>query len=257
MFMNMFRFLPTGSQPGNLAASALLQSGMVTRGYVLDRAEKLARVGPNEITAGGARDKRKRRRFARIKEAARELFREQGYERTTLRQIAARARVSAATIVNYFGEKRDLLELLFNEEHRLVSDQAALELSEDKQFLDQSIDGFRHYYRYFGAHPQYARAIMTGSTFYDPSVPDPSPAGQSIARSLARINRTVAIARKRGEITLDESDDTLALLIFETYHNQCRYWLSAQKPDVEQGLAQLRRALSIIQRGFTPPRGAH
>ncbi len=208
----------------------------------------------SDIESDSPRGRRKHRRSARIKEAARELFREQGYERTTLRQIARKARVSAATIVNYFGEKRDLLELLFNEEHRLVSEQASRELSETKEFLDQSIDGFRHYYRYFGAHPHYARAIMTGSTFYDPSVHDPSPAGQSIARSLARIKRTVVIARKRGEITLDESDDTLALLIFETYHNQARYWLAAQRPNVEHGLAQLRRALSIIQRGFTPGR---
>ena len=218
----------------------------------MERVKRQAWTETDEIASGSARDKRKHRRVARIKEAARELFREQGYERTTLRQIARKARVSAATIVNYFGEKRDLLELLFNEEHRLVSEQASLELSMTKEFLDQSIDGFRHYYRYFGAHPQYARAIMTGSTFYDPSVPDPSPAGQSIARSIARIKRTVEIARERGEITLDESDDALALLIFETYHNQCRYWLSTPRPDIEFGLGQLRRALSIIQRGFRP-----
>lgn len=227
----------------------------VETGSVVARLKRRDWVQIGDAASDSPRDRRKHRRFARIKEAARELFREQGYERTTLRQIARKARVSAATIVNYFGEKRDLLELLFNEEHRLVSEQATGELSEAKEFLDQSIDGFRHYYRYFGAHPHYARAIMTGSTFYDPSLPDPSPAGQSIARSLARIRRTVEIARKRGEITLDESDDTLALLIFETYHNQVRYWLSAPKPDVEHGLAQLRRALSIIQRGFAPSGG--
>jgi AcrR family transcriptional regulator len=223
-------------------------------GAVVERATRRAWVQTDNTASGSARDKGKQRRFARIKAAARELFRERGYERTTLRQIATKARVSAATIVNYFGDKRDLLELLFNEEHRLVSDQAALELSEAKEFLDQSIDGFRHYYRYFGAYPEYARAILAGGTFHDPAVPDPSPGGQSMARSIARIKRTVEIARKRGEITLDESDDALALLIFEIYQNQCRHWLAAPKPDVEHGLAQLRHALGIIQRGFTPSR---
>lgn len=159
------------------------------------------------------------------------------------------ARQPSSTI---FGDKRDLLNLLFNEEHRLVSDRATLELSEAKEFLDQSIDGFRHYYRYFGAYPEYARAILAGGPFHDPAARDPSPGGQSIARSVARIKRTVEIARRRGEITLDESDDALALLIFEIYQNQCRHWLAAPRPDVEHGLAQLRRALSIIQRGFTP-----
>ena len=66
--------------------------------------------------------------------------------------------------------------------------------------------------------------------------------------------RPIEIARKRGEITLDESNDALALLIFEIYQNQCRYWLAASKPDVQLGLAQLRHALSIVQRGFTPNR---
>ena len=81
----------------------------------MEYASRQRRVQPDQIASGSARDKRKLRRFARIKEAARALFREQGYDRTTLRQIARKARVSAATIVNYFGEKRDLLELLFNE----------------------------------------------------------------------------------------------------------------------------------------------
>ena len=67
-------------------------------------------------------------------------------------------------------------------------------------------------------------------------MPDPSPAGQSVARSIARIKCTIEIARKRGEITLDESNDALALLIFEIYQNQCRYWLAASKPDVQSAL---------------------
>lgn len=216
----------------------------------LKRVKRDVWVQVDESASPDVRDKRKHQVFKRITVTAQKLFRRNGYERTTLRQIAARARVSAATIVNYFGEKRDLLEVLFNEEHLLVSQQAALELSESKEFLDQSIDGFRHYYKYFGAYPDYARAILAGGTFTDPAVPASSPAGQTIARSIARIKLTVEIARKRHEITLDESDDALALLIFEIYQSQCRYWLAATTPDVEQGLAQLRRALSILHRGL-------
>jgi hypothetical protein len=45
--------------------------------------------------------------------------------------------------------------------------------------------------------------------------------------SRVRIRWTVQIARR--EIILDESDDALALLIFEIYQNQCRHWLTAAK----------------------------
>ncbi len=44
-----------------------------------------------------------------ILEAARELFAERGYERTTIRAIAARAEVNPAMVHHFFGTKDDLL----------------------------------------------------------------------------------------------------------------------------------------------------
>lgn len=44
----------------------------------------------------------------RILEAARMLFSEQGFERTTIRGIGARAGVDPALVVHYFGNKEDL-----------------------------------------------------------------------------------------------------------------------------------------------------
>jgi len=58
---------------------------------------------------------------ARLQEAALELFREQGYERTTASEIAARAEVTERTFFRYFPDKR---EVLFEEDPRL---QPALE----------------------------------------------------------------------------------------------------------------------------------
>ncbi|MET3636147.1 TetR family transcriptional regulator [Curtobacterium oceanosedimentum] len=46
-----------------------------------------------------------------LADAAAELFLEQGYGRTTVDQIAARAGVSRATFFNYFGAKSDVLWL--------------------------------------------------------------------------------------------------------------------------------------------------
>jgi AcrR family transcriptional regulator len=92
-----------------------------------------------------SREEQKRQRFARIKLVARELFLRNGYEPTTLREIGRKARVGAGTILRYVPDKRELLLLLFDEDHKTVSEAATDELSETKSFLDQSIDGFRHY----------------------------------------------------------------------------------------------------------------
>jgi AcrR family transcriptional regulator len=197
----------------------------------------------------GIREKQKARRFARIKLAARELFLRNEYERTTLRAIAKQARVGAGTILRYVPDKRALLLLLFDEDHKSVSDRAAAELSDDKAFLEQSIDGFRHYYEYFGAYPEYARAILRESSFYNPWK-DETRDHAAGGRSIDRIRRTVEIARSRDEITIEESDDVLAKLIFEIYQIECRHWLSDAKPSVEEGLAKLTRTLRILQRGL-------
>jgi AcrR family transcriptional regulator len=216
---------------------------------LLARTQKASRPDQPPMRKPGVREKQKAQRFARIKLAARALFLKNEYERTTLRAIGRQARVGAGTILRYVPDKRALLLLLFDEDHKAVSDRAAAELSESKDFLRQSMDGFRHYYRYFGAYPEYARAILRESSFYNPWKDDAAE-HRAGARSIERIKQTVRIARSRGEITIDESDETLARLIFEIYQIECRHWLADAEPNVDEGLMQLRRTLEVLLRGL-------
>ncbi|MCP2168402.1 TetR/AcrR family transcriptional regulator [Goodfellowiella coeruleoviolacea] len=54
------------------------------------------------------RSQRRRRTEERILARARELFAESGYERTTIRAVAARAGVDPALVMQYFGAKDEL-----------------------------------------------------------------------------------------------------------------------------------------------------
>jgi AcrR family transcriptional regulator len=55
-----------------------------------------------------ARTPKSERTRAAILKAAQELFAAQGYERTTIRDIAARASIDAAMVMRYFGSKDEL-----------------------------------------------------------------------------------------------------------------------------------------------------
>ena len=55
-----------------------------------------------------SRDERRRRTEANILEAARELFAELGFERTTIRAVAGRAAVDPALVMQYYGSKEQL-----------------------------------------------------------------------------------------------------------------------------------------------------
>jgi AcrR family transcriptional regulator len=50
-----------------------------------------------------------------IMETARFLFQEQGYDQTTLKDIADRLNQSETTIAGYFASKDDLLEAIWSE----------------------------------------------------------------------------------------------------------------------------------------------
>lgn len=54
------------------------------------------------------RGERRQRTQERILCAARELFSEAGYDRTTIRAVAAEAQVDPALVMHYFGSKEDL-----------------------------------------------------------------------------------------------------------------------------------------------------
>ena len=62
------------------------------------------RCGPGEASPLGSPDARRA-----VLDAARELFAELGFERTTMRAVAARAGVDPALIYHYFGDKDGLL----------------------------------------------------------------------------------------------------------------------------------------------------
>ena len=54
------------------------------------------------------RDERRRRTESAILDAARELFAETGFERTTIRGVAARAGIDPALVMQYYGSKEGL-----------------------------------------------------------------------------------------------------------------------------------------------------
>ena len=56
---------------------------------------------------------------AAIEQAARSLFAQQGYERTTIREIAAAAEIDPALVIRYFGSKDELFSTVAEPDLRL------------------------------------------------------------------------------------------------------------------------------------------
>ncbi len=61
------------------------------------------------MTASGLRERKKQKTKEAIQREAMRLFQEQGYEETTIEEIAAAAEISPSTFFNYFPTKEDVV----------------------------------------------------------------------------------------------------------------------------------------------------
>src|SRR5689334_23855993 len=66
-------------------------------------------AGASQDRPDGLRERKKARTRAAIRRHALRLFRANGYQRTTVEQIAAAAEVSVSTFFRYFPTKEDLI----------------------------------------------------------------------------------------------------------------------------------------------------
>jgi AcrR family transcriptional regulator len=196
----------------------------------------------------GRRETNRRERMARIKRAARQLFKRKGYDGTTLQMIGEKAGLGTGTLFGYLKDKRDLVWMLFEDDHADLTARALATLRDDIGFVDQSVNGFRPYYEYFARNARIAAAILREWDFLLSRSKD-SPS-RTVRRHLDRILKTIAIARSRGEITTRAKDEQLAVLLFHIYQMESRIWMSSPKLDVEAGLKSLRAMITIVVEGF-------
>jgi AcrR family transcriptional regulator len=91
-------------------------------------------VAPASEPPDGLRERKRARTRAAIEAAALELFEAQGYEATTIEQIAALAEVGTATFFRYFPSKAEVLVAPFNP-HLAAMVQAILDRPADENGL--------------------------------------------------------------------------------------------------------------------------
>ncbi len=88
----------------------------------------------------GLREHQKQQRRQAIASAAIELFQRQGFQATTIEQIAKVAGVSAPTVFKYFGSKQEIiLEMVREADRRAIHD-----LREQVRDIDDPVDALCH-----------------------------------------------------------------------------------------------------------------
>jgi AcrR family transcriptional regulator len=204
-----------------------------------------------EHVSGGQREKNKRDKLLRIKNAARELFISKGYDDTTTREIAIRAGVGMGTVFTYADNKRDLLFLIANEDLAETTARAASHVSPKAPMLSNLMAIFRDHYEFFLKQPDLSRLTLREMMFYE-SGTQANRFKTTRELLISLVNEAVHHGKSRGEISFAEDYRLIGWVIFCVYQVELRRWLSESRPDLDGGMTSLERAIKVVFAGLAP-----
>ena len=198
----------------------------------------------------GVRELSKQESQHKIMVAARELFAELGYDRATLRQIAAKAGLTVGALFNHVTDKRDLIYLIFNEDVSTVVD-AALSAPRPYQSFAAKLHSIaEHYYRLFASEPVLSKILLTEVVVMSP--------GMHLDRYLELRNKLlagyaglVAQGQEAGELKSYESPEVVSRYIFVVFAASIRWWLaSSPRPEWRDGMREFDRMMRLVTDGL-------
>ena len=198
----------------------------------------------------GVRELSKQESQHKIMVAARELFAELGYDRATLRQIAAKAGLTVGALFNHVTDKRDLIYLIFNEEVSTVVDLALMSPRPYQTLAAKLRSIAEHYYRLFASEPVLSRILLSEVVVMSP--------GMHLDRYLLYRDKLmhgyealVTEAQSSGEIKSTEDPEVISRCLFFVFAASIRWWLaSSSRPEWREGLRDFDRTVRLQMDGL-------
>jgi AcrR family transcriptional regulator len=190
------------------------------------------------------RERKKRETRQRILDVAVELFQDQGFDQTSVDEIAARADISRGTCFNYFPNKEDILrEIALRELEHLQT------LAEDDQ-TGSAVATIRHVMRCLVAdtlpYLRVTRYVFLGAMLY------PSDETAFHVRLGSILGELVQKAQIQGEIRADLSSPEVVQAITGTYLAAIFEHI-AQSKATPDAAASVKRIIDMIFVGIAGP----
>jgi TetR/AcrR family transcriptional regulator, cholesterol catabolism regulator len=198
--------------------------------------------------AGSKRERKKRDKEARIRQAALRLFRDQGFAATTTRQVADHAGIAAGTLFLYVRSKEELVDFVFTGEIAAVVDEALRTLPRHGDVAARMMHLFGALLDFYAADPGLARVLLAQALL-------PAPGARSMPMTLQFLERLAALldeARAAGRLVAGALPVELALHAFTLYVGAVLTVVNGYGT-ADEAKRTLRRALHVHLLGLRAP----
>lgn len=197
------------------------------------------------------REKNKRKTLATIRQSAWSLFVEKGFDRTTTREIAERAKVAAGTVFVHAKDKDELLAMVFQQRVSTAFEKGFDGISEETPLIERLVCAFGVFFDDYSMQPELALKFLCITL----TLTGPIGLAQSKVEDefVARVASLLERARERGECRDDLDVHGYARNLFALYRFAVFRWLaSGDCRDPEKGKHTLRESFSVAHTGARP-----
>lgn len=196
----------------------------------------------------GLRERNKQEKLERIRKAARTLFRQKGFDNTTIAEIAESAGVAKGTVFLYARDKHDLLFLIFLEDITAVAEKGFATLP-DAPLLEQLLHVFTQLLQLYAKQPALALLFIREVLVLKEDRRDDY--NLMTVEFFARVASLLDEGVRRGELKRDLDTMLTAQSLFALYAFTLLAWLQDKRPDVEMGREMLRRSFALLWDGLS------
>lgn len=199
----------------------------------------------------GLCERQKAERRQAISKAAIELFERQGFQNTTIEQIASQAGVSPPTVFKYFGNKQEIiLEILHHADQRAITDTRSL-----IREIEDPVEALCHLERLLTGyalevmHPSLWRELLPLILFGGSNeLPEGYRAMNDALR--AEISELLRELQRAGKLRPQLDVELAAFLLNDYSHLQLFRLVNQEHPDIDAHSTQVRRITELLFYGM-------
>lgn len=197
----------------------------------------------------GRREAQKKQREARVLRAAAHLFARHGFERTTMQDIAGRARLAVGTLYNYFRSKPEIILALLRRDARAGAEAAEAVLEDpprDPVVAVQTL--LERALAPFALHDRGLWRELTAAALRDGELAKAFFAAD--LRLIAGVAALLRRLRERGDLRRDLDPDRGAVCLYGIFFS----WWIAHLTNADLGLdtlrAEVRAGTALVMTGY-------
>ncbi|MBI9090698.1 MAG: TetR/AcrR family transcriptional regulator [Desulfobacterium sp.] len=204
--------------------------------------------------------KGKRKAFQRLEtralilESAKALFADKGFERTTVRAIAASSEVGLGTIFKHFEDKNALLAAALHDDLAATLERAFKEVKHEKTARENFIHIASRLYQYYAVNPSLSKTLVQQAMFSKGKCQ--TVLDEQLSDFIGVIDGLLEKGKEKQEIKQSADNRAVAFNFFSHYIITLVSCLNQPTFSPESALAQLEEQLDITYSGIETTPGS-